>query len=104
MTQRGPHRMYSHVGKRCHRGVFTAPTRELRPARRYAITGNLLLRALECIRGSLRAKFIVVIVVLELALMGAVAVVMETHQRRAILEQTQLRVLALGSSLAAMSQ
>ena len=36
--------------------------------------------------------------------MGAVAVVMETHLRRAILEQTQLRALSLGASLAAMSQ
>ena len=65
--------------------------------------GNLPRRALERIRGNLRAKFIVVIVSLEIALMGAVAVVMETHQRRVILEQTQLRVLALGASLAAMS-
>jgi PAS domain S-box-containing protein len=54
--------------------------------------------------GSLRAKFIVVIVSLEIVLMGAVTVVMETHLRRAILEQNQLRALSLGASLAAMSQ
>ena len=36
--------------------------------------------------------------------MGAVAVVVETHLRRAILEQTQLRALSLGASLAAMNQ
>ncbi len=36
--------------------------------------------------------------------MGVVTVVMETHQRTGILEQTQLRVLALGASLAAMSE
>jgi PAS domain S-box-containing protein len=36
--------------------------------------------------------------------MGAVTIVMEIHQRRVILEQTQLRALSLGASLAAMSQ
>src|SRR6266511_6017633 len=56
------------------------------------------------IRGSLRAKFIIVIVSLILVLMGAVTLVVERHQRRAIFEQTQLRALALGASLAAVSE
>lgn len=96
--------MTSHLGKLCPLLLLRAATRGLRYARRYAITGNLPLRALEHIRGSLRARFIVVIVALEIALMGAVAVVMEHHQRAAILEHTQLHALALGASLAAMSQ
>jgi Single cache domain 3 len=65
---------------------------------------KLPLRAGQLIRGSLRAKFIVVIVSLILVLMGAVTLVVERHQRRAILEQTQLRALALGASLAAVSE
>ncbi len=95
--------MSSHVSKRCSRHPLPALTRRLQWGRWNAILCNLPLRAFERLRGSLRAKFIVVIVSLEIALMGAVAVVMETHQRRVILEQTQLRVLALGASLAAMS-
>jgi len=95
--------MSSHVSKRCSRHPLPALTRSLRQVRWNAILCNLPLRAFERLRGSLRAKFIVVIVSLEIALMGAVVVVMETHQRRVILEQTQLRVLALGASLAAMS-
>jgi signal transduction histidine kinase len=65
---------------------------------------NLPLRALQLIRGSLRAKFIVLIVSLEIVLMGAVTFVVEGHQRRAILEQTRLRALSLGTSLAALSE
>jgi signal transduction histidine kinase len=65
---------------------------------------NLPLQALQLIRGSLRAKFIVLIVSLEIVLMGAVTFVVEGHQRRAILEQTRLRALSLGSSLAALSE
>src|SRR5262249_34296914 len=59
--------------------------------------------ALERIRGSLRAKFIVVIVSLEIALMGSVSVVIEHHQHAGILDQARLRALALGASLAAVS-
>jgi signal transduction histidine kinase len=65
---------------------------------------NLPLRALQLIRGSLRAKFIVLIVSLEVVLMGAVTFVVEDHQRWAILEQTRLRALSLGTSLAALSE
>ena len=61
-------------------------------------------RALQRIRGSLRAKFIVLIVSLEIVLMGAVTFVVEGHQRHAILEQTRLRALSLGASLAALSE
>jgi two-component system, NtrC family, sensor kinase len=53
---------------------------------------------------SLRMKFIVVIVALQLALMGVVTVVMERHQRAGILEQARLRALSLALSLAALSE
>jgi PAS domain S-box-containing protein len=96
--------MPNQVSKLCPQFLSRATAEGLRQARRYVVTGNLPLRALEYILGSLRAKFIVVIVSLEIVLMGAVTVVMETHLRRAILEQTQLRALSLGASLAAMSQ
>jgi hypothetical protein len=65
---------------------------------------NLPQQMLQLIRGSLRAKFILLIVSLEIVLMGAVAFVVEGHQRRAILEQTRLRAVSLGSSLAALSE
>ena len=94
--------MPNHLSKRYPRLLLRAATRGLRQARRYIVAGSLRLLA-PC-WGSLRAKFIVVIVSLEIALMGAVAVVVETHLRRAILEQTQLRALSLGASLAAMNQ
>jgi signal transduction histidine kinase len=53
---------------------------------------------------SLRVKFIVVIVALQLALMGIVTVVIERHQRAAILEQARLRAISLAQSLAALSE
>jgi signal transduction histidine kinase len=65
---------------------------------------NLLLRALQIIRGSLRAKFILVIVALQIAVMGAVTGVMEHHQRRALIEQARLRALSIATSLAAVSE
>jgi signal transduction histidine kinase len=64
----------------------------------------LPLRALGFIRGSLRAKFILIIVALQIAVMGAVTVVMERQQRSAILEQARLRALSIGTSLAALSE
>jgi signal transduction histidine kinase len=63
-----------------------------------------LLRALRILRGSLRAKFIIVIVALQIALMSAVTVVMDRNQRRAIMEQARLRALSLGGSLATLSE
>jgi signal transduction histidine kinase len=65
---------------------------------------NLPLRALQIIRGSLRAKFILVIVALQIAVMGAVTGVMEYHQRRALIEQARLRALSIATSLAAVSE
>src|SRR5262245_50647641 len=73
-------------------------------SRLWCILRNLPLRALQLLRSSLRAKFIVLIVSLEIVLMGAVTFVVEGHQRRAILEQTRLRALSLGTSLAALSE
>src|SRR6266567_7274062 len=53
---------------------------------------------------SLRVKFIVVIVALQLALMGVITVVVEHHQRAGMLEQARLRALALALNLAALSE
>jgi hypothetical protein len=74
--------------------VRLAAPRGRQGAQRSPLT-QLPLRVGQRIRSSLRAKFILVIVSLILALMGAVTLVVERHQRRAILEQTQLRALAL---------
>jgi signal transduction histidine kinase len=41
---------------------------------------------------------------LEILLMAAVGVLVERHQRRVVLEQTRLRALSLGTSLAALSE
>ncbi len=65
---------------------------------------NRPLRALRRIRGSLRAKFILVIVALQVAVMGAVTVIMERHQGQAIIEQARLRALSIATSLAAGSE
>jgi signal transduction histidine kinase len=61
-------------------------------------------RVFQRLRGSLRAKFIVVIVLLQLFIMGASALVMEHHQRIAILEQARSRALSLVRNLAALSE
>src|SRR6266567_8309270 len=53
---------------------------------------------------SLRVKFIVVIVALQLALMGVITVVIERHQRAGILEQARLRAFSLALNLAALSE
>src|SRR5438093_1931816 len=53
---------------------------------------------------SLRVKFIVVIVALQLAMMGVITVVIERHQRAGILEQARLRAFSLALSLAALSE
>jgi hypothetical protein len=55
------------------------------------------------IRGSLRAKFVIVIVALIPALMAAVTVIVDHHQRRAIFEQTRSRTERAGLLLAARS-
>jgi signal transduction histidine kinase len=62
------------------------------------------LRAFRILRGSLRAKFIIVIVALQIALMSAVIVVIDRNQREAIIEQARLRALSLGGSLATLSE
>src|SRR5262245_32278186 len=54
--------------------------------------------------GSLRVKFTVAIVALQLALMGVITIVIERHQRAGILEQARLRALSLALSLAALSE
>jgi signal transduction histidine kinase len=65
---------------------------------------NPPLRLFPSIKGSLRAKFILVIVSLQVALMGSVIVVVERNQRQAIIEQAELRALSLGESLATLSE
>src|SRR2546423_13381887 len=71
--------------------------------RGYMLT-NMPQRALQLVQGSLRVKFIVVIVSLEIILMGAVVWLVERHQGRAILDQTRLRAISLGTSLASLSE
>jgi two-component system NtrC family sensor kinase len=63
-----------------------------------------LLHVSSIIRGSLRAKFILVIVSLQIALMGAVTVVVDRNQREAIIEQSRLQALSLAESLATLSE
>lgn len=75
----------------------------LRQARSTVLT-TLPLRVVQLIRGSLCAKFILGIVSLIIVLMGTVTFVVDRHQRHAILEQTRLRALNLGTSLAAVSE
>jgi len=53
---------------------------------------------------SLRVKFILVIVTLQLVLMGVITVVIEHHQRTGILDQARLRAISLALSLAALSE
>src|SRR5215217_292964 len=53
---------------------------------------------------SLRVKFIVVIVALQVTLMGVITVVIERHERTGILDQARLRALSLALSLAALSE
>jgi len=65
---------------------------------------NMPRRALQLVQSSLRAKYIVVIVALEIILMVAVGVLVDRRQRRGILEQTQLRALSLATSLTALSE
>jgi signal transduction histidine kinase len=83
--------------------VFMAVTRGRWEVLQYRLA-TLALRALQMIRGSLRAKFVILIVSLQIAMMGAVTLVMEYHQRRAILDQTRLRALSIAESLAALSE
>jgi signal transduction histidine kinase len=64
----------------------------------------LSLRVLRFMRSSLRTKFLIIIVALQITVMGAVTIVMERQQRSAILEQTRLRALSMGTSLAALSE
>ena len=61
-------------------------------------------RVRQLLQGSLRAKCIVLIVSLEILLLVAVGVLVERQQHRAILEQTRLRALSIGTSLAALSE
>ena len=65
---------------------------------------DLPLRLLQRARGSLRAKFILAIASLIIALMGAVTFVVDRHQRQAVLEQARLRALSLAKGLAAVSE
>jgi signal transduction histidine kinase len=95
--------VHSPLNRLCLAFPLIAITRGLRKAREYSFA-SLPLRAVQPVQGNLRAKFIVVIVSLEIVLMGAVSIVVERHQRRVILEQTRLRALSLGSSLAALSE
>ena len=77
--------MSSQVAKLCPMFLLMVVSRGRWEAQRSRLA-SLRLHAFPLIRGSLRAKFILVIVALQIAVMGAVAVVMERHQRNAIIE------------------
>jgi hypothetical protein len=77
---------------------------ESHPNRRVPPLLTQPLRAFWIMRGSLRVKFIIVIVSLQIALMGAVIVVMKRNQREPIIEQARSRALSLRESLAAVSE
>ena len=55
-------------------------------------------------RGSLRAKFILAIASLIIALMAAVTFVVDRHQRDALLGQARLRALTLAKGLVSVSE
>jgi signal transduction histidine kinase len=95
--------MKSRVDKLSLPSPLTAAIRELWQAWQYTVPSRLL-HVFPVIRGSLRAKFILVIVSLQIALMGAVTIVVERNQREAIIEQARLRALSLGESLATLSE
>lgn len=65
-----------------------------------SVRGGIVQR----LRGSLRAKFIIAIASLIIALMGAVTLIVDRHQHQALLEQARLRAVTLGRGLAAVSE
>jgi two-component system, NtrC family, sensor kinase len=91
------------VGKRSQTFPLIAAIRDLGLARQCTVP-NLPLHAFPFIRGSLRAKFIIVIVSLQVALMATVTVVVDRNQHEAIMQQARLRALSLAESLATLSE
>src|SRR5215510_4991994 len=84
-------------------GILLAVTRE-RGAAFWLTLATLPRRLFQRHWRSLRVKFIVVIVALQLALMGVITVVIEHHERAGILDQARLRALSLALSLAGLSE
>ena|SRR6266568_1339724 len=95
--------MVCHFSKLFPTGILLAVTRE-RGATFWSMLATLSRRLFQRHWRSLRVKFIVVIVALQLALMGVITVVVEHHQRAGMLEQARLRALALALNLAALSE
>jgi len=95
--------VFRKIAKRSALASLDDAPRERRPARQFSLR-RLLLGAVQLIRGSSRTKFIAVIVSLEIAVMSAVLVVVERYQRSALLEQAELRALALATGLAGLSE
>src|SRR5438128_7958403 len=95
--------MVRYASKLFPTGILLAVTRE-RGAAFWARLSTLSRRIFPRLRGSLRVKFIVLIVSLQLGMMGAITVIMERHQRAAILEQARWRALSLALSLTALSE
>src|SRR2546427_2052460 len=77
--------------------------RSRRGGRWYMLT-NMPRRVLQLIQSSLRAKYVIALVSLEIFLMVAVGLLVDHHQRRMILDQTRLRAVALATSLTALSE
>lgn len=95
--------MSSRNGKRSLASSLLGASKRRQEPRRSAL-GTHLPHALQLARGSLRAKFILVIVSLIIALMGAVMFVVDRHQHQAVLEQARLRAFSLAKGLAAVSE
>ena len=62
------------------------------------------LLPLVALRRSLRTKFVTVMVIVQLLLMGVVTLVVEKRQRDTILHESRKRALSLASNLAALSE
>ena len=84
-------------------GILLAVTRE-RGAAFWSTLATLPRRLFQRHWRSLRVKFIVVIMALQLTLMGVITVVIERHQRAGTLEQARLRARSLALNLAALSE
>lgn len=62
-----------------------------------------MLPSVAVFRQSLRAKFVTVIVIVQISLMGLVTMVIEKRQRETILQETEKRALSLATNLASLS-
>lgn len=95
--------MYSQNLKGCSQVPATGLSQDWLTCCR-AVLDTLPQRVYHAVWGSLRGKFILGLVSLVIVLLVSVTLIYEGRQRQAILEQTRLRALAVGASLAALSE